>query len=238
MNEIATIIIWTLIAGLAMPVGAIIACFEHIKPQWLEEELRHTIIAFGGGALLAAVALVLVPESIPHLSVLMVIVVFLSGAATFMGIDTYLNSINRPGSQLAAMLTDFIPEALAMGATFSEHPSVGILLAGIIALQNLPEGFNACRELAATGAFRASRIIGYFFVLALLGPVLGLVGYGWLYAYPSLVAAIMLFGAGGILYLVFQDIAPQVPLEKHWPPPFGAVAGFLLGVVGHMLVHG
>lgn len=40
--------------------------------------------------------------------------------------------------------------------------------------------------------------------------------------------------AGGILYLVFQDIAPQARLEKHWAPSLGAVAGFLLGVLGHM----
>jgi ZIP family zinc transporter len=124
-----------------------------------------------------------------------------------------------------------------MGATFTEKPRTGILLASIIALQNLPEGFNACRELTATKAFKFQRILIYFCLLALLGPMLGLAGYGWLYAYPELVASIMLFGAGGILYLIFQDIAPQVPLDNQWAPPFGAVVGFLLGVIGHMVIH-
>ncbi|MEZ6108446.1 MAG: hypothetical protein R3B96_20695 [Pirellulaceae bacterium] len=49
-------------------------------------------------------------------------------------------------------------------------------------------------------------------------------------------AAVMLFAAGGILYLVFQDIAPQARLKRHWSPPLGAVAGFLLGVIGQMLL--
>jgi ZIP family zinc transporter len=47
----------------------------------------------------------------------------------------------------------------------------------------------------------------------------------------------MLVAAGGILYAVFQDIAPQVKLEKHWAPPFGAVLGFVLGLVGFMMQH-
>jgi ZIP family zinc transporter len=42
----------------------------------------------------------------------------------------------------------------------------------------------------------------------------------------------MLFSAGGILYIIFEDIAPQVRLNKHWAPPLGAVTGFLLGILG------
>ena len=46
----------------------------------------------------------------------------------------------------------------------------------------------------------------------------------------------MLLSAGGILYLIFEDIAPQAPLERAWAPPLGAVAGFTLGLVGHLLI--
>ena len=53
-----------------------------------------------------------------------------------------------------------------------------------------------------------------------------------------LLGAIMLFAAGGILYLVFQDIAPQARLARHWGPPLGAVFGFALGLLGTMLVQG
>jgi len=44
----------------------------------------------------------------------------------------------------------------------------------------------------------------------------------------------MMFAAGGVLYLVFQDIAPQARLARHWAPPLGAVFGFALGLSGHM----
>lgn len=46
----------------------------------------------------------------------------------------------------------------------------------------------------------------------------------------------MLSAAGGIFYLIFQDIAPQASLKRRWFPPIGAVMSFLLGVVGTMLL--
>lgn len=45
-----------------MPIGAANAAVARIRPHWLETEVRHGVIAFGGGALLSAVTLVLVPQ--------------------------------------------------------------------------------------------------------------------------------------------------------------------------------
>jgi ZIP family zinc transporter len=45
----------------------------------------------------------------------------------------------------------------------------------------------------------------------------------------------MLFAAGGILYLTFQDIAPQVVLKNSRLPALGAIAGFALGLIGYMM---
>ena len=70
--------------------------------------------------------------------------------------------------------------------------------------------------------------------MALLGPISGVAGYLWLAQSPVSIAALMMFAAGGILYSIFQDIAPQVPLKKHWAPPMGALFGFLVGILGSM----
>ena len=72
--------------------------------------------------------------------------------------------------------------------------------------------------------------------MALLGPIAGIFGYFVLSGYPQIVSGTMLFAAGGILYIIFQDIAPQAKLKKHWAPPLGAIAGFLLGVLGQIAV--
>lgn len=72
-------------------------------------------------------------------------------------------------------------------------------------------------------------------VLALLGPVCGVIGWFWLADQDAVLGSIMLFASGGILYLTFQDIAPQARLARHWAPPLGAVLGFALALTGEML---
>ncbi|ARN74129.1 ZIP family metal transporter [Oceanicoccus sagamiensis] len=230
-----TVITSTLLAGLAMPLGAFVASIEHISPDWLEQEFRHTVTAFGGGALLSAVALVLVPEGINHLPVAYACAFFIGGGLSFMLLDRWLARHKTPASQLAAMLSDFIPESLALGAAFASGNSTALLLAALIGLQNLPEGFSAYREIKSSSSQSTVTIIAAFAAMALFGPAAGITGYLWLHDAASTIAAIMLFAAGGILYSIFQDIAPQVKLEKHFAPPMGALLGFSLGLTGFML---
>ncbi len=220
-----------------MPAGALLARVR-IRRRRVESELRHSVMAFGGGALLSAVALVLIPEGIQGHSVGATLSYFIAGGLAFMGLDIWLYRKNTPASQLAAMLSDFVPEAIALGATFAVGPAeAGLLLAGMIALQNLPEGYNAYHELHAAGKMAPARIIGSFTLMALLGPLAGLIGYYFLDESPLTIGAIMLFAAGGILYSVFQDIAPQAKLQRHWRPAMGAVLGFSLGLFGFILTH-
>jgi ZIP family zinc transporter len=236
MHPLMVVVAFTLLAGMAMPFGAALASVERIRSRWLEAEIRHGIMAFGGGALLAAVALVLVPDGIAHLSQGAAALYFCLGGVVFMGLDILLYKMKTSASQLAAMLTDFIPESLALGAAFALSVDNALLLAVMMALQNVPEGFNAYHELHGSSLHRRPRIILMFAAMALLGPVAGVAGYLWLADYPPQMAAVMLAASGGILYSIFQDIAPQVPLKKHWAPPLGALLGFALGIVGHMLV--
>ena len=235
MPDYIQVILLTTLAGAAMPVGGAIARIERIHPQWLEQEFRHSVIAFGGGILLSAVALVLVPEGIKGISIPLSTAAMVLGGAAFAVLDWGLSKTQASAAQLVAMLSDFLPEALALGATFATGHGVGFLLAFLIAAQNLPEGFNAYRELRGSGRLRPNLVLLAFVALVPLGPAAGLAGLYWLSGYPTAVSLVMLFAAGGILYLTFQDIAPQARLEKHWAPPLGAVAGFVFGVIGQQL---
>ncbi|MFT6828777.1 MAG: ZIP family zinc transporter [Roseivirga sp.] len=49
---------------------------------------------------------------------------------------------------------------------------------------------------------------------------------------PKAVGGLMLFSAGGVNYLIFQDIAPMSKLKRNWIPALGASLGFLVGMVG------
>ncbi|GGF72742.1 hypothetical protein GCM10011332_28370 [Terasakiella brassicae] len=74
-----TALLFSTFAGVTIPLGAYLAKVEHISPNWLEKEFRHFVIAFGGGALFAAVSLVLVPEGTKGLDVFWAIGLFLAG---------------------------------------------------------------------------------------------------------------------------------------------------------------
>ena len=235
LDRLTLLLIWTTLAGACIPIGALLARIEHIRPQWLEEELRHFVIAFGGGVLVGAVALVLVPEGIerlPHPLVAAGILVV--GGLAFMAFDKYQAQLQRPTPQFSAMAADFIPESIALGGMFAANEEGTVLLAALIGLQNLPEGFNAWREIGDKSY--GDRALGWMVLFGLVGPICGLIGWFWLADHDAVLGAIMLFAAGGILYLTFEDIAPQSRLERHWAPPIGAVCGFALALVGDMLL--
>lgn len=237
LSGVLEVIVLTTLAGITIPIGGFLALIERIHPQWLEEEFRHSVIAFGGGVLLAAVALVLVPEGISEQPPLVAAAAILCGGICFMICDRILATHKNSASQLIAMLLDFVPESMALGASFALNgESVGFLLAILIGLQNLPEGFNAFRELNSSTTMKKSFILPGFCLLVLLGPVSGLIGYYLLSFFPRLVGLIMLFAAGGILYLTFQDIAPQARLDRRWGPSLGAVFGFVFGLIAQMVI--
>lgn len=239
MSPLLITVLLTFGASAAIPVGGYVASFEHIRPRWLEREFRHFVIALGGGILLGAVAVVLVPEGRASLGgSLWVIPAMLSGGLVFFLIERLLGLHRRAAPQLMGMLLDFIPEALALGALVALQSPVAPLLALLIALQNLPEGFNAYRELIPLNGNRPDKTLKFMTALTLVGPAAGLCGFLFLSDHQAVLGAMMLFASGGILYLIFQDIAPQARLKKHWAPPLGAVVGFCIAVLGHLLLGG
>ena len=96
-----------------MPIGAAFALSATCRK--LPHEVTHGIMAFGGGALLAAIALVLVPHGREDLSVPVALLAFVGGGLTFYVVDRRLEAGGGRGAQLLAMLLDYLPEAMASG---------------------------------------------------------------------------------------------------------------------------
>ncbi|MBK0399075.1 divalent cation transporter [Limibaculum sp. M0105] len=223
-------------AGLMIPLGGLVARVERIQPRWLELEFRHSVIAFGGGILVAAVALVLVPEGMEVLPAWAAIAAFLAGALIFARIERAQRAHGGAHAQFLAMMTDFVPEAIALGAMLSAGAPEAGLLALMIGLQNLPEGFNAWREMGADGRVGRSRTMTLFLALAAVGPVAVLFGDLVLAGLPQVTGAIMMGAAGGILFLMFQDIAVEAHLENRQTPSLAAIGGFGVGLLAQALL--
>jgi ZIP family zinc transporter len=235
MSPLTIIIIASWFAGLAAFAGGIVAWLENSADSVIKREFTHGVIAFGGGILVAAVAFALLPQAMIVLSPVSLAFIFCAGGVLFCILDAYLSNRGDTKAQFMAMLLDFLPEALALGAVFGHDRRLGVLLAAFIGAQNLPEGFNSFRELGAVGVSSRGALMALLAV-SFLGPIAACTGYFFLQDQTKLTAGIMSLAGGGIMYLIFQDIAPQSKIRRHWIPALGAVMGFAVGMIGKQLI--
>ncbi len=232
-------------AGISLPLGGALARIAYSHETEFTKEAMHALIAFGGGALLSAVALVLVPEGAAMLPPWLALGLLFLGGVTFYLLDLKLErsgargggsgGSGSGGALLAAMLLDFLPEAVALGAMLLTELATAKLLALMMFLQNVPEGFSAFGEIWRNG-MGARPLMLIFVALAGLGPLCAMLGMSFLGDQPAVLGGIMIFAAGGILYLVFQDVAPAARTRNSSAPALGAVLGFGLGLAGALIV--
>lgn len=235
-----TPLLWTLTlalgAGLSIPLGALASTHARFRSLCVQHEVDSFVSYFGGGALVAAVAMVLIPDGLEATSVPAASSAFLVGSVLFWQLSTRIERRGGSFAQMLGMLLDFVPEAIALGAASASGSDAGLLLAGLIVLQNLPEGFASFHEMRESGTSGA-RSWAIFLLAPLAGPLAAGLGYGWLDPGGEPLGLLMLFCSGGILYLVFEDIVPGAHLRHESFPALGAVLGFLLGMIGTTLTH-
>lgn len=227
------------IGGLGIPIGGYlnISLFPKLKKN--RGIFNHFMTAVGGGALLSAVALVLVPEGMGKQNDYVGVATFILGGFIYLLIDKQVSKAKGGGPQVVAMVSDFIPEAIALGAVYLIDPNQAYLLSGIMMIQNIPEGYNAFFEFskANDSALHKRRTLYLFLSITILGPVCAFLGTSLFAKYDAALGVLMTCSAGGITYLIFRDIAPAAQLKKSYAAPFGAIVGFALGLLGWSLVN-
>ena len=225
-----------LLAGLSIPAGALVSMTPQLAAFCRRRELDSFVSYFGGGALLAAIALVLIPRGMQNSSVLLASLSFALGGLLFWQFSAWTMRTRSTASQFMGMVLDFFPEAILLGVAAANSSSVAYLLAALIALQNMPEGFAAHHEMRESGISRR-RLWTMFLLAPLLGPLAAWIGFAWLSGSNQVLAPVLLFCSGGILYLIFEDIAPDAHMSRKSFPAIGAILGFLLGMAGTMMIH-
>lgn len=223
-------------AGLAIPLGALLASHLSLGRFFRRFELDSFISYFGGGALLAAITLVLIPRGMDNAPVWLAALAFALGGFCFLLVERWTQNSETTFSLFLGMVLDFLPEAVLLGVAVLHEDPVALLLAVLIVMQNTPEAFAAWDEMGAGGTPTGRRWL-IFLACPLLGPLAAWAGYSGLSGNEILLASFLLFCSGGILYLIFQDIAPNAHIRREGVPAIGAISGFLLGMVGTMLIH-
>lgn len=235
MNNTLEIILYSSAAGFPIFLGALISHFFKIKNQKIKNEFLRWIMAFSGGVLLSAISFALLPKGIELLDLTTISILFICGTILYMSIDIFCDKIGGSFAQIISMMSDFLPEALALGASFAHDHTFGLFVAIFIGIQNLPEAFNSYIELR--NFLNGTKTLLIMFMLSFTGIIAALTGELLLGNSPKLIAGILSFSAGGILYLIFHDIAPLSHKKRDWVPATGASFGYLLGIIADKLVN-
>lgn len=231
-----------LLAGGALFIGALIAWFVKVPAR-----IVASVMAFGAGVLISALAFDLVGESIAEAGVLPTLSGFLVGAVAYVAANQILDRLNvrnrrgsgqEPGTGVGiaiGALLDGIPESMVLGLSMLGGSGVSIPILVAVVISNLPEGLSSTAELKA--ARRTARFVftlwGSIAVVAALASVFGLVILAD--APAEVTGFITALAAGAMLAMISDTMIPDAYREAHNYTGLLATLGFLTSLVVHEL---
>lgn len=251
MQNLGASLGWGAVVGASLVAGALVAATVRLPAR-----VAATVTAFGGGVLLAAVALELVPEADAEAGIALTATGLLAGTLIYVGADAWLNSrqdmaeMRRAGHAAAAgremempadgaeaargesiaagLFVDGVPESLALGLTIAEGEVGAALLAGIV-IGNLVESYGAAQPIIAGGRTKrfAIGLLAAIGVALALATVLGATVFAD--ASSNFVGSAQAIAAGAVLAVVSIAIIPHAFSEVSSRVATATVAGFILG---------
>jgi zinc transporter, ZIP family len=215
-------LVWGLVSGGALVVGAAIAWFVRVPRL-----VTAGVMAFGSGVLVSALAFELVDEAEERGGLTATVVGLLAGAAVYVAANIALSRRGarhrkRSGDQQPSeeeqagsgtaiaigALLDGIPESTVLGLSLTTG-GVGVPVLVAIVLSNLPEGLSSTAGMKRAGR-RPGFVFGVWTAIAVASGVAGLLGYVLLVdASPEVVAVITAVAAGAILAMVADTMIPE-----------------------------
>ena len=224
----------------------------------LPSTMAALVTAFGGGVLLAAVALELVPEADARAGTALTAAGLLAGTLVYVTADRWLardedaEMMRRSGHAAAAgmklempnqdseiirgeaiaagIFVDGVPESIALGLTISEGEVGVALLAGIV-IGNVVEAYGAAQPILAAG--RSSRfaliLLGAIGLALAFATVLG--GTVLADASDGLVGTAQAIAAGAVLAVVSIAVIPYAFSKVNTTVATATALGFVVGYV-------
>lgn len=232
--------LWGLAGASALVIGALIGLAGRVPRQ-----VVALALAFGGGALVSALAFDLTQDAFEQGGTLPVAGGLAAGALVFFAGDQIIHrrgggrrgkrmakaSDNGPAIVLGALL-DGIPESVVLGSTLIAGGGVGVPFLAAVFISNVPEALSAAADLRREG-HRPEWIIGLWVVVALVSGLAAALGYALLGGMgESAVPLIQSFAAGAILTMLADTMIPEAFEDggdlTGLATTFGFAAAFLL----------
>ncbi|WP_432479502.1 ZIP family metal transporter [Nocardioides sp. GXQ0305] len=234
--------LWGLLAGSALVVGAAIAWLVD-----LPRTLVASVMAFGSGVLLSALAFELVDEAERSAGLVPTVVGMLGGAVVYVAANVVLarhgaRHRKRSGDQQPSeedqrgsgtaiaigALLDGVPESVVLGLSLLPGGGVGVAVLVSIAVSNLPEGLSSAAGMRRSGR-SAAYVFGVWGGIAVASGLAGATGVLLLDgASAATVALITAVAAGAILAMVADTMIPEAFERTHLYTGLIASLGFVV----------
>jgi ZIP family zinc transporter len=233
--------LWGLLGGGALVLGALIAWFTPVPPK-----VVASVMAFGSGVLISAVAFDLMEEAVGEGGLLPSAAGFLGGAVVYLAANLALarrgarhrkrsgeqqpSESEQSGSGTAiaiGALLDGVPESVVLGLGLLTGGTVSLSVLAAVFISNVPEGLSSAAGMKRNG--RSARyVFGVWIGIALASGLSALLGYVALGdASPQLIAWITAVAAGAILTMIADTMIPEAFQNTHDWTGLIAAAGFL-----------
>lgn len=210
---------WGLVANASLLVGGLLGLKLNIGKKAL-----GTIMAFGAGALISAVAYEMILGALQaSLGTGATAAGFLGGAAVFFFADRGIEKLgarNRKSvdethpSRMAvplvlAIILDGIPESAVIGLGVLQGGTVSVSMLVAVFMSNLPEAVASTTGMRA-GEWGSKKILTLWLLIAVVCSLSSLAGFALLSdASVAFVAFINAFAAGAILMMLANTMIPE-----------------------------
>jgi len=237
----AEALFWGLAAAASLLIGAGVALVRTPNPKVL-----GTVMSFGAGVLLSAVAFELVAKGITTEGRLKWTTVGLfAGAIVFTIGDRLIDHFGYgerkdiggappEGSGLAIVLgamLDGIPESAILGLTVLQTGEVGVSMLVAVFVSNFPEGMAATTGLH-NGGWTTARIVALWSAVVAASGIAAALGFTLLDgASPSTLAFMLGFSGGAILTMLATSMMPEAYEHAGRLVGIANVLGFAIAVM-------
>lgn len=208
---------WGLVTASSLWVGATLA-LQRLANRWI-----GLAMAFGAGALIAAVAYELVLDAV-ETDVELAALGFATGALAFYGGDLLIDRRGGHGrksmsgeDQLAGTanaivlgtVLDGIPESFVLGASLAQDGSIALAVVVGVFVSNVPEALSGTTGLLRAGWSRG-RVFGMWSVVVLVSVTSAVLGWGLMDALGTDGGAFATaFAAGAVLVMLADTLMPE-----------------------------
>ena len=238
--------LWGLLGGGALVIVALIAWFVRVP-----KGVIASVMAFGSGVLISAVAFDLMQEAADTGGLLPAAIGFLGGALAYLAANAALarhgarhrkRSGGEPGEEQPSeqeqsgsgtaiaigALLDGVPESVVLGLGLLAGGGVSLSVLAAVFISNVPEGLSSAAGMKAKG--RSARyVFGVWITIAVVSAVAALLGYVTLGgAPPEVIAVITAVAAGAILTMIADTMIPEAFEQTRTWTGVIATVGFLV----------